>query len=302
MGQRGPTFTSRRDDIRPDRESGKERVRGTTYWVVALVTTLVAVAVPGFGGAQAATGGGQFVVQCLGPVLSKPFDPITRAASHSHEFYGSRAISVNATYLDLRQGSSACATPAHSGDEPGDTASYWTPTLYVSGKRQAVPKSTFYYTAGQKRLPLATWPAHLKILAGNPRATSPQPTSVVYWGCGDGSSISKVNAPPQCKPGDTGLTAHVIFPDCWNGRDVRSPDHKRHMAYSKNGICPSGFPVSLPRLIARFQWTNRYPRPSTVALSSGPPHTLHADFWNAWDQARLKHLVDYCVNGKRRCR
>ena len=38
-----------------------------------------------------------------------------------------------------------------------------------------------------------------------------------------------------------------------------------------------------------------------VTLSSGSPYTLHADFWNAWDQARLVHLVDYCVNGGRKC-
>jgi hypothetical protein len=292
MGQRGQTLTS------GSRRWGRERTRGTTGSVVALVAIVVAATTAGCDGAAR---GGQFVVQCLGPVLSRAVDPITRAASHNHEFYGSRAISLNATYQDLREGSSACATPAHSGDERGDTASYWAPTLYVSGKRQAVPKSTFYYTAGKKRLPLATWPAHLKILAGNPRATSPQSREVVYWGCGDGSSVSKVTAPPQCKPGDTGLTAHVMFPDCWNGRDVTSPDHKRHMAYSKKGICPSGYPVSLPRLIARFQWTNRYPRPATVTLASGGPYTLHADFWNAWDQARLKQLVDYCVNGRRQC-
>ena len=285
---------------------GQRRKRVTTYIIAALVTSLgvtslVAVAAADFGAARASTPGGQFVVQCLGPVLSKPIDPITRSASHNHEFYGSRAISLNATYQDLRNGSSACATPPHSGDEPGDTASYWAPTLYVSGARLAVPKSTFYYTAGDKSVPLRTWPARLKVLAGNPRATSPQSTSVVYWGCGSGSSVSKVNAPPQCRPGDKGLTAHVIFPDCWNGRDVTSPDHKSHMAYSKEGRCPSGHPVSLPRLIARFQWTNRYPNPANVTLSSGRPYTLHADFWNAWDQARLHDLVEFCVNGGLRC-
>jgi hypothetical protein len=300
MGQRGSTFTSHRRDVLPARELGSGRPRGTAA-AVALVTTLVAVVAADFGGAQASTGGGQFVVQCLGPVKSAPFDPLTHAASHNHEFYGSRAISATALYRDLRNGSSACATPAHSGDEPGDTASYWSPTLYVSGRRLPVPKSTFYYVAGEKNLPLAAWPPRLKILAGNPRATSPQPTSIVYWGCGSGSSVSKVNAPPQCRPGDTGLTAHVIFPDCWNGRDVRSPDHKSHMAYSKNAACPAGHPVSLPRLIARFQWTNHYPNPAALTLSSGRPYTLHADFWNAWDQARLEHLVRYCVNGSRRC-
>jgi hypothetical protein len=283
MDQRGRSFTSRR------------------YGVRCLVVALAAMLVAGCDDVPVATQGGQFIVQCLGPVLSKPFDPITRAASHNHEFYGSRAVTMDATYKELRNGSSGCATPEHPGGELGDTASYWAPTLYVSGKRQPVPKSTFYYIAGKKRLPLATWPAHLKILAGNPHATSPQPTEFVYWGCGAGSSVSRTSVLPQCRAGDTGLTAHVMFPDCWNGRDATSPDHKSHMAYSKKGICPAGYPVSLPRLIARFQWTDRYPDPATVTLSSGSTYTMHADFWNAWDQARLVHLVDYCVNGGRKC-
>ena len=150
MGQRESTSASRRDDILPDRRLRRPRAWRTKHSVVALVMILVAGAAAGCDRVLAATSPGQFIVQCLGPVLSKPIDPITRAASHNHEFYGSRAISLTATYQDLRDGSSACATPAHSGDEPGDTASYWAPTLYVSGKPLPVPKSTFYYTGSNK--------------------------------------------------------------------------------------------------------------------------------------------------------
>src|ERR1700730_826504 len=270
MRQRESTFTSRRDEILP-RARRRRRSRGTTRSVV-LVAILVAVAAADFAAPQSSAPGGNFIVQCAGPVLSQPVDPITRLPSHNHEFYGSRAIGLNATYQELQSGSSACQTR-------GDTASYWAPTLYVAGNRLPVPKSTFYYNAGEKRLPLTAWPAHLKMLAGDPHAMSPQSTSVVYWGCGDGSSVSKVNAPAQCRPGDTGLTMHVIFPDCWNGRDTNSPDHKSHMAYSKGGTCPAGYPVSLPRLIARFQWANQYPSPTSVTLSSGSAYPLHVCFW-----------------------
>lgn len=254
------------------------------------------------GVAAAATSAGQFHVQCLGPVLSQSVDPIMRAASHKHEFYGSRAISLNATYQDLRAGSSACATPTHLGDEPGDTASYWAPTLYVSGVRLPVPKSTFYYTGGEKRPPLTTWPARLKIIAGNAKATTPQSKEVVYWGCGSGSSATKVTTPPQCSSGDTGLTLHVNFPDCWNGRDLDSSDHKSHMAYSKNRACPASHAVSLPRLIARFQWTDKHPSPVSLSLSSGSTNTFHADWWNSWDQTRLAKLVDKCINAGLDCK
>ena len=301
MGQRAWTLASRRDDILPEGARRRTRRRGTSLSVVAMAVVLVTVAVADFDGSEASTSAGQFLVQCLGPVMSKAIDPMTGAASHNHEFYGSRAIGVTATHRDLRDAPSACAAPAHTGDEPGDTASYWAPTLYVSGVRLPVPKSTFYYTGAGKRPPLTAWPAGLKVLAGDSKATQPQPTSAVYWGCGDGSSVSKVTSPPQCRSGDTGLTVHVIFPDCWNGRDLDSPDHRSHLAYSRSGACPAGYPVSLPKLIARFQWTNAGPNPATLSLSSGSVYTYHADFWNAWHQIRLVQLVDYCINGGRKC-
>ena len=245
---------------------------------------------------------GQFIVQCGGPVASAPVDPIVHpgqfGSSHQHEFYGNTTISPTATYDSLVAGSTAC------GDK-GDTASYWHPTLYIDGVRAPVPKSTFYYTGESKPGPLATWPPDLKIIAGNAAATGPQSTSVVYWGCGDGSSVSKVNMPPQCTSGDTGLTAHVIFPDCWDGLHLDSTDHKSHMAYSSAGSCPANYPVSLPYLILRLQWTGLHPAPSSVGLAVisstgvlgiGPASTMHADWWQAWDQARLTQLVGQCIN------
>jgi hypothetical protein len=33
-----------------------------------------------------------------------------------------------------------------------------------------------------------------------------------------------------------------------------------------------------------------------VTLSSGDASTMHADFWNTWNQAMLEHLVQRCIN------
>ena len=33
-------------------------------------------------------------------------------------------------------------------------------------------------------------------------------------------------------------TSRVTFPGCWNGRDLDSADHKRHLAYATSGRCP----------------------------------------------------------------
>jgi hypothetical protein len=249
---------------------------------------------------RASDSGGQFLVQCGGPVRSAPDDPIMGGASHNHEFYGNRTINLASTYASLSAGATAC-------QDPHDKASYWHPTLYVAGARAVLPKSTAYYTAhGKSRGSMSPWPAGLKIIAGDSHATAPQPTRIVYWGCGNGSSVSKVAYVPQCKSGDTGLTVHVLFPDCWDGLNLDSPDHKAHMAYSVSNECPATHPVSLPTLIMRWQWTNLTPAPGEVTLAScnggtcdasGSPNTMHSDWVNAWDQPVLDALVAKCING-----
>jgi hypothetical protein len=249
---------------------------------------------------------GQFLVQCREAVKSAPDDPIVHPGhpgmSHMHEFYGNRSINASSTYESMIGQPTGCAHD-HDGDEPGDTAGYWHPTLYVNGQRLPAPKSTFYYTNRDRKMPgtMSAWPPDLRVIAGDAHATAPQDTSVAYWGCGHGTSQSKVDYVPQCGPDDTGLTAHVIVPDCWDGVHLDSPDHKSHMAYSEDEQCPTSHPVSLPWLIMRFQWTDATPAPSTVTLSSGSPNTMHADFWNTWNQARLEQLVGFCINGGRDC-
>jgi uncharacterized protein DUF1996 len=249
---------------------------------------------------------GQFVIQCMGPVRTATDDPIVHpnmaGMSHLHEFYGNNGTASDSTYNFLLGQPTGCARD-RSGGDPGDTAAYWHPTLFVNGVRTPVPKSTFYYTNRGRKSPadIKSFPPDLKVIAGNAMATEPQSTKVVYWGCGNGSSVSVVSSPPQCRSGDTGLTVHVIFPDCWDGVHLDSPDHKSHMAYSTDGSCPALHPVSLPYLIMRFQWTNFTPAPSDITLSSGGSWTFHADFWNSWNQARLEQLTSACIEAGRKC-
>jgi hypothetical protein len=40
---------------------------------------------------------------------------------------------------------------------------------------------------------------------------------------------------------------------------------------------------------------------TAYTLSSGPPSTMHADFWNTWQQDGLQALVDRCINGSVTC-
>lgn len=58
----------------------------------------------------------------------------------------------------------------------------------------------------------------------------------------------------NCKDG---VRIEIMFPSCWNGVDVDSPDHRSHVAYPDlvmNGNCPKGFDVKLPGLFFETIW------------------------------------------------
>jgi len=99
--------------------------------------------------------------------------------------------------------------------------------------------------------------------------------------------------------GDSVLVFNLRFPNCWNGRTTDSPDHKRHMAYSLDYVCPATHPVKVPLIRALI----RYPITDgrNVELASGGQLTGHADFVNAWNQRALATLVDDCFH-MRPCR
>lgn len=55
-----------------------------------------------------------------------------------------------------------------------------------------------------------------------------------------------------------GIRATVIFPSCWDGVTLDSPDHRSHVAYSPNSgalgaladdSCPSTHPVRIPQVM-----------------------------------------------------
>ena len=50
-----------------------------------------------------------------------------------------------------------------------------------------------------------------------------------------------------------GLRIEVAFPQCWDGKNVDSPDHKSHVRYPsfvQDGTCPEDFPVRLPGIVS----------------------------------------------------
>jgi len=95
-----------------------------------------------------------------------------------------------------------------------------------------------------------------------------------------------------------------MFPQCWNGKDVDSHDHKSHVAFPllvMTDECPEEFPVRLPGLFYETMFeTNAYVNHSgQFMLANGDPTGFgyHGDFVHAWDAGFLQQAVDTCTNG-----
>jgi Domain of unknown function (DUF1996) len=138
--------------------------------------------------------------------------------------------------------------------------------------------------------PAQPFPAGLKMIAGNAAARSAQGVRVTSWSCGYRGTVSSTI--PTCTAGS--LRLQVNFPNCWDGTRLDSADHKSHMAYSTDGVCPSSHPVEVPALtiVIRYGIVGG----SGAELSSGGQFSGHADFVNAWNQSTLAALVDRYLN------
>jgi len=229
-----------------------------------------------------------FVVRCDFS-HRKSDDPIVRpgqpGASHSHDFFGNTTTDASSTYESLQAAPTTC-------DKLADTAAYWMPTLKWNKKTITSHKALFYYRAGGKdRTQVQPHPAGLKVVAG-PYA-SPNPN--ISWRCMRGEWMD--TPPISCSNGV--LVVRVIFPDCSDGR-IDSADHRSHMAYAEQQSdgtmqCPSTHPIPVPGINMQISFKIGSSK-GTVVLSSGDYTSMHADFWNAWDQEALAALVKLCIN------
>ena len=228
-------------------------------------------------------------------------DPIVHAgkpgAAHSHDFFANRSTDHASTYESLRAytGTTSATRSGTTCVNAADKSAYWIPTTSwkdKNGTRTLKPgRAHFYYRSGDKG-DVQPPPAELKVV----------PNTHVTWRCAQATSASS-SPPTRCSNGT--LVVLIRFPDCIaedsNGQPlIDSADHRSHMAYAvsqSDGTkrCPDTHPYPVATLLMEVKF--RVPTTTgTVTLSSGAASTMHADFFNAWDQDELTALVDSCIN------
>jgi hypothetical protein len=241
-----------------------------------------------------------FTVTCTVAKTSSD-DPIVfprqPGAAHHHTFGGNLSTDAYTTVNSLSAADTNCTLKA-------DKAAYWMPTLYSDGKQVLPYLMRAYYRAGTfNGANVRPMPFGLKLLAGDPHATAKQDAWVAGFHCRDsgGATVRKQPLPPRCPAGDF-LEASVVFPNCWDGVRLDSPDHRSHMRYAAaTATCPGSHPVRLPQLTIAERFPVDATRGKVTLASMNSPYTLHADFFNAFDPTVMQTLVKRCINASVAC-
>jgi hypothetical protein len=282
--------------------------RGRIIGVTVLILSLVTVGLPLTRATALRQGQAVWSVKCEVSHRA-PDDPIVFPAqagrSHMHDFFGNVSTDADSSTASLVNAASSCL----NGIDAVDRAAYWTPSLLNGNAVVAgVPgeqRIDAYYAVLDKPTPVRPIPFGLRMIAGDAKATSPQPLDIVHYNClryPNGGQVTKPSAGIPTCPGGSYLSAKISFPGCWDGKHLDSPDHKSHMAYPLRGACPASHPVALPSVGIRVRWkTVRGVPSSRLSLSSGGQLSLHADFWNVWNPAAMEWLVSHCLNQTQNC-
>lgn len=240
-----------------------------------------------------------------------PGDP---GAAHLHFFFGNTGTNAYSTTDSLRaRGASTC-----QGTWVNRSA-YWIPAVFTDSGTPILPdRHDIYYKhlTEQPADEVQPLPADLMMIAGDASGAPEDYLEIAFWRCSSwpyNAEYSNSDTIPACEVGDS-LRMSVIFPSCWDGVNMDSPDHQGHMSYvdydnNGNAYCPPSHPVIVPQLSLHFEWEIR-DQPSTGWYLSSDRHhdrnmsggsTLHADWMNGWHTPTQLAWTTSCINEQRDC-
>ncbi|PYH78299.1 hypothetical protein BO82DRAFT_435088 [Aspergillus uvarum CBS 121591] len=270
---------------------------------------------------------------CRGRSGVARIDPIMAPgipSDHVHAVHGSGGFSMSANEASLKQ--SSCTSCAVTQDK----SAYWAPALYFvhqNGDAELVNEVggmlAYYLLNGEN---VTAFPENLRMMAGDtylrdfpwPIPDPPQSEwsgndlkqealrqKAVGFNCLNYQKDPEPSLGRHFLPNKTYLDEHctegvrfeLMFPSCWNGKDIDTPDHKSHLAYPSlvmDGECPKGFEHRLVSLFYESIWDTYAfkSQKGNFVLANGDPtgYGYHGDFMYGWDSQVLQQAVDTCTN------
>lgn len=275
---------------------------------------------------------GAFRISCEYSHMSND-DPIVFPgvpnATHHHTFFGNtgaNAYSTNATLRNSGNGTCAGGIANRSG--------YWMPSLINTSTGAPIKPAgiVVYYKAIDEYSGayIKSPPAGLRMISGNAKPLAmadaegsffcqdqTQVMNPANWGImWQGSHIKQ-----SCGGPNQMLRMIVNFPQCWDGKNLDSPDHKSHMAFACGNecedatgkvtkslnSCPASHPIAIPNITLNVDFkgldANAKYRLASDNYSTTYPggYSLHADWMNGWDESILNRVVKNCLNNPKNC-
>ncbi|MFD8751208.1 DUF1996 domain-containing protein [Kitasatospora sp. NPDC059577] len=238
---------------------------------------------------------------------------VSNGAHHMHDYVGNVATDAFASNSKLAASGTTCTN--------GDGSAYYWPVLRVfdgtnekdakapgGGKDKNVGRilqpaeANITYTSSVGN-PVQPMKRFLRIITGDAKAFTNGPANArASWSCTGFENRQVIDKYPICPQGSR-VVRTLKFPDCWDGKNIDSANHRTHTAFSdKSGACPKKF-KAIPQLTQRI--TYDVPAGVRFAVDSFPeqlhnPITDHGDFINNMNQGLLDQMVG-CINQGRRC-
>ena len=232
----------------------------------------------------------------------------------SHDFMGNRSTDAFSTAETLLQRS---GTTCNNG---ADSTGYWIPTMKLPDGEIVHPTyiKTYYQAYNVGQYPVTGYPHGLQLLAGDHRGNSPNPH--ISFLCANGNGYTnKANqiCGLRSKGDAVQFNIGIMFPDCWDGKNLKARGTKNAVYSDNEGQCPADHPVKLPKVNMNVAYV--LPQITSLDVSKvelsldpqlvdgeltplwGSIYTAHGDFMNGWTEDATRFMADHCMNFAMEC-